>query len=368
MTALVLAGCLGTALLAGCGSEKSTSTSSTETSSTEETETTESTESTETATTSSGETRELTLSIGNPEGSDNWEKYSAFTDAVEELSGGTLTVKIYASGTLASDQEALQALMDGTVDFAHVTPAAASGTIADVGVLDLPGVFTYKSVDDDTSLKEFEAAVHDTLDSIYADYGVKYLAMNQPCQAVIVMNDELVTEPEDLQNKAMRTSGQWLGRLLESWGASATSLDMSDLTTALERNTVQGTLTAYGVVGSNKLYEVAPYLTYFNTTNNVASLIMCGDTWDSLTEEEQGWIEEAAQEFMDAGPEIGEKFYNQYREEFEEGGAEIYDLSEEEEAAFFENMDELYDEIEANCTDKGLELIDEIEEFNANQN
>lgn len=347
-------------MLAGCGqsSETSGSTASDTSSSAEEETEAASTE-------SSGETRELTLSIGNPEGSDNWEKYSVFADAVNELSGGTLTVKIYASGTLATDQEALQALMDGTVDFAHVTPSTASGTIPDVAILDMPGVFTYESVDDETSLIEFEDTLHDTLDSIYADYGVKYLAMNQACQAVIITTDEQVTSPDDLQGKAMRTSGQWLGTLLESWGSSATSMDMSDLTTGLERNMVQGTLTAYGVVGSNKLYEVAPYITYFNTCNNVASLLMSGDTWDSLTEEQQGWIEEAAEVFMEGGPAIGQEFYEKYRTEFEENGASIYDLSEDEEAAFFEGNSEIYDQIAENCTDKGLELIELIEAYNA---
>lgn len=348
----VLVACLGAVCLAGCTSAENNQPAA---DSSKEQETSK----------SSGDSRELTLSMGNPEGSDNWEKYSVFADAVNELSGGTLTVKIYASGTLATDQEALQALMDGTVDIAHVTPSAASGTIPDIAVLDVPGVFSYESVDDATSLIEFEAELHDTLDSIYADYNLKYLAMNQPCQAVIISTDEQITSPDDMKGKAMRTSGQWLGTLLESWGASATSLDMSDLTSGLERNMVQGTLTAYGVVGSNKLYEVAPYITYFSTTNNVASMIMSGDTWNSLTEEQQGYITEASKVFLEGGPAVGQKFYEEYRTEFEENGASIYDLSETEEAAFFENIDELYDQISANCTDKGLELIDKINAYNA---
>ena len=309
--------------------------------------------------------RELSLSIGNPEGSDNYYKYKAFADKVGEVSGGALTVKIYASGTLATDQEALEALMSGTVDFAHLTPAVAGGTIKDVAAMDLPGVFSYESQDDMTSFIEFEAKLHDTLDSIYADYNLKYLATNQSCQAVIIANDVQVKSPADLKGKAYRTSGQYLGKLLESWGASATSMDMSDLTTAFERNMIQGTLTAYGVVGSNKLYEVAPYVTYMNTTNSVASLIMNGDTWNSLSEEEQGWIEEAAAYYLEEGQKVGQQYYTQYRQEFEDGGASIYDLTPEEEAEFLAGTDAIFDEIEAGCTEKGVELINLIKEWNA---
>lgn len=313
------------------------------------------------------ESRELSLSIGNPEGSDNWDKYSAFVDAVNELSDGTLTVKIYASGTLATDQDALQALIDGTVDIAHVIPSAAAGTIPDISVLDLPGVFTYKSVDDAESLIDFESALHDTLDSIYADYGLKYLAMNQATQAALICNEKQITKPEDCQGMAFRTSGQNLGKVLEAWGASATTLDMSDLTSALERNMIQGTLTAYGVVGSNKLYEVAPYITYFKTTNNVASMIMSGATWDSLTEEQQGWITEASKVFMEKGPAIGASYYEKYRSEFEENGAYVYDLSEEEEAAFLEPVNDIYEQLKETSSEKGIQLIEQIEEWNAKQ-
>lgn len=313
----------------------------------------------------SGESRELSISIGNPEGSDNYYKYKAFADALEEVSGGELTCKIYASGTLATDKEAVEALMSGTVDIAHVTPSTAGAVIKDVAAMDLPGVFSYESTDDVESFLKFEEKLHDTLDSIYAAYNLKYLAMNQSCQAVIVSNDVLVKSPADLKGKAYRTSGQYLGKLFESWGASATSLDMSDLTSALERNMVQGTLTAYGVVGSFKLYEVAPNITFMNTTNSVASMIMSGDTWNSLTEEQQGWVEEASKTYLAEGQKIGQEYLEKYTQDFIDGGANIYYLTEEEEAEFLDDVDPIFDEIEAGCTEKGVELISMIKEWNA---
>ena len=313
----------------------------------------------------SGEARELTISIGNPEGSDNYYKYQAFADALAEVSGGQLTAKVYASGTLATDSEALEALTSGTVDIAHLTPSTACSMIPDVAAMDLPGVFSYEDTEDTTTFIEFEAALHDTLDSIYSDYNLKYLALNQSCQAVIVSNEKLVKSPADLEGKAYRSAGQYLGRLFELWGASATTMDMGDLTTGLERNMVQGTLTAYGVVGSFKLYEVAPYVTFFNTTNSVASMVMAGDTWNSLSAEEQAWVEEASKIYLTEGQKIGQEYLEKYTQQFYDGNAEVYYLTEAEEAAFLDDVDTIFEEISKNCTDKGLKLIDLIKDWNA---
>lgn len=227
----------------------------------------------------------LTMSIGNGVKSDNYAKYSAFCDKVAELSGGSIIIELFPGGTLASDAEALTAVMNGDVDFCHLTTGAALKAIKDLAVLEVPGAFGYKDENDTTSFIEFEAKLHDTVESIFADYGIKYIAFNASAQAVIVCNSGQITKPSDMEGLTMRTSGTWLGQMLESWGAATVSMGIGDLATGLERDTVSGTLTAYGACTGNKLYEVAPYVTYMSQVNGISSLVMNMDAWNSLTAE-----------------------------------------------------------------------------------
>ena len=307
----------------------------------------------------------LTMSIGNGVKSDNFQKYSAFCDKVAELSGGSLIIELYPGGTLASDADALTAVMSGDVDFCHLTAGAALKAIKDLAVLEVPGAFGYKGDDDTTSFIEFEAKLHDTVESIFADYGIKYIAFNASAQAVIVCNSKQITTPADMQGLTMRTSGTWLGQMLESWGAATVSMGIGDLATGLERNTVSGTLTAYGACTGNKLYEVAPYVTYMSQVNGVSSLVMNMDTWNSLTAEQQGWLDEAAEHYMQFGQEYMAEYYAQAAEEMEAGGATLYYLSADEEAAFMACTEQLYASMKETCTDKGIKLIELVEEWNA---
>lgn len=307
----------------------------------------------------------LTMSIGNGAKSDNFFKYSAFCDKVAELSGGSIIIELFPGGTLASDAEALTAVMNGDVDFCHLTAGAALKAIKDLAVLEVPGAFGYKGQGDTTSFIEFEAKLHDTVESIFADYGIKYIAFNASAQAVIVCNSKQITTPEDMQGMTMRTSGTWLGQMLESWGAATVSMGIGDLATGLERDTVSGTLTAYGACTGNKLYEVAPYVTYMSQVNGVSSLVMNKGVWDSLTAEQQGWLDEAAKHYLEFGQEYMADYYDKAAAEMEAGGATLYYLSEEEEAAFLQCTEKLYEDMKATCTEKGVKLIELVQEWNA---
>lgn len=307
----------------------------------------------------------LTMSIGNGVKSDNFAKYSAFCDKVAELSGGTLIIELFPGGTLASDAEALTAVMSGDIDFCHLTAGAALKAIKDLAVLEVPGAFGYKGEGDTTSFIEFEAKLHDTVESIFADYGIKYIAFNASAQAVIVCNSKQITQPSDMAGLTMRTSGTWLGQMLESWGAATVSMGIGDLATGLERNTVSGTLTAYGACTGNKLYEVAPYVTYMSQVNGVSSLVMNMDVWNSLTEEQQGWLDEAAKHYMEFGQQYMSEYYAKAAAEMEAGGATLYYLTPEEEAAFLACTEELYVAMRETCTEKGIALIELVEEWNA---
>ena len=94
-------------------------------------------------------------------------------------------------------------------------------------------------------------------------------------------------------------------------------------------------------------------------------MVMAGDTWNSLSAEEQAWVEEASKIYLTEGQKIGQEYLEKYTQQFYDGNAEVYYLTEAEEAAFLDDVDTIFEEISKNCTDKGLKLIDLIKDWNA---
>ena len=64
-----------------------------------------------------------------------------FAQLVNQKSGGKLTVKLFAGGTLGSDMQMVSSLQGGTVDLSVMVPGSLTGVSKDFGVYDLPFLF-----------------------------------------------------------------------------------------------------------------------------------------------------------------------------------------------------------------------------------
>jgi TRAP-type C4-dicarboxylate transport system substrate-binding protein len=284
---------------------------------------------------------------------------NAFCEALQEVSGGAVVVDQLVGGALLSDTETLDGVMDGTVDFVHNMVNYASGTIADVSPLCVPG---YYAGDDYLG---FAADVQTVLEDIYADYNIKYLGSNYQGTATLVCTEKQIKSPDDMKGLAFRSSGTWLGKAIEAWGASATTIALADLTTALERNTVQGSYNGWVITGPFALYEVAPYVTFTSIAESFAGLLMNMDTWEEMSDQQKAWVEEARDIYVQKSYDIGMGLFDQYYKTMEDAGTNLYTLTPEEEKAFTDMSTSLYDEIAGSCTSKGLALIDALNQMNA---
>ena len=305
------------------------------------------------------EVEEITLKLahGLPQAGMTGQQYNSFCEFVEELSGGKMKVEQLVGGSLLSDTETLDAVMEGQIDFVHNMVSYASGTIGDLALLEVPGYY----VGDDWL--GFAQAAQEPLEEIYAAYNIKYLAANYQGTTTFVATKNQITNPDDMNGLAFRTSGTWLGKAMENWGASATTIGLSDLTTALERGTVDGTYTGWTITGAFKLYEVSSHVTFTSISEGYAGLLMSMDTWNDLSPAQQAIIEEAAQMYLQEAYTIGMGFRDQYYSDMEAYGTDLYTLSSDEEKAFTDLSTPLFDEIEPNLSDTGKALLDVIKSY-----
>ena len=287
--------------------------------------------------------------------------YHEFCVIVEELSGGKMKIEEKIGGTLVTDTETFDALLDGTVDFIHSMGSYVSGVVKDLSPLTIAG---YYGGDDWPS---FAYGTKDLVGKIYADYGVKYLGALYQGTSVIACSAKQIKQPSDVAGLAFRASGEWVSKTVEAWGGAASNIALPQLADAFSKNTVEGVVTGWTIIGGWGIYEVAKYLTTTDICEGFAALLMNGDKWNSLNADEQALLNYAGERFIDRNYELTiEECGNYLDRVVSEGLNELYQLPPDVNQQFIEIAYSLYPVMEAGGTlgSKGLELIQMLKQFN----
>ncbi len=286
-------------------------------------------------------------------------QYHAFAEAVKELSGGKMIVEEKVGGTLVTDTETLDAVMMGTVDFIHSMGSYVTGTIPNIAPLTIYG---YYAGDD---WFEFADAVRDKVGEIYGEFGIHFVGSLYQDTTVIVCTEKQIKTPADMNGLFFRASGTWVSKVIQVWGATPTTIGLADLTTAFERNTVQGTSTGWNIAVPFALYEVAPYMTFTDIQEGFAALLMNGEKWDSLNDDEKAIITQAGKMFEQSSVDIALELREGYRQTVEDFGNNTYQLTPEEQKQFTDLSAGVFDEAAQECTQLGLDLIQILKDLSA---
>ena len=216
----------------------------------------------------------------------------AFKEAVEALSGGSLTCNVYADGTGSSSEGELDDLktgsMMGGMDIAYLSfPTLSTQAGLEWMAMVNSGYFWANYEHMTNTLNDSEIGTQ-----IFAEIQEKtglvpMCAMYLGSRCINTRAKE-INSYADMAGVMLRMPGseawQNLGRAL---GAEPTSIAFSELYTALSTGACDAQDNPLPSDISAKFYEVAPYIAI--TNHVVDSIIPCinGDTWNTLTEAQQ---------------------------------------------------------------------------------
>ena len=299
------------------------------------------------------------LGHGMAETSQVGMQYHEFALAVAELSGGKMKVEERIAGSLVVDTETFDAILNGTIDFAHSMGSYISGTVRDLSPLTIAG---YYGGDDWMS---FQRDTHDLLTEIYAEYGIKYVGALFQGNSVIACTAKQIKQPSDVVGMTFRASGIWVAKTVDAWGAAAVNVGLPDLADSFSKKTVQGVATGMNIIVPFKIYEVCKYLSLTGISEGFAALIMNADTWKSLNADEQALIMEAGRIFVQKAYDIAISNNQVYEDTVNKAGLnEVYKLSDAEQQEFINRAYSLFDQIAAEVGDKGMQLINLLKRIN----
>lgn len=249
-----------------------------------------------------GESIKLTWSEVNGEDYGATVGAKEFAKKIEELSGGQITVELYLNGTLGNEKESMQGIQMGTLDIFRGNASSLSNYGADkISLTGLP--FLFKDMEQfekmaGSSLGQELLASVDEADCGYVALGWltegprhmfitenTYKKLGNPTEFSLgLMNGLKMRVPEtDLMVNTMT-----------ALKASATPIAYSELYTSLQSGVVDGAENDVINYMANSYNEVAPYFIPDAHTFGCGVILMNKDKWNSMTEQQQGWMKEAA--------------------------------------------------------------------------
>ncbi len=284
--------------------------------------------------------RELTFGMQDNEVSNVFKGAQAFGEKLEELSGGELTVNLFPSGTLGDFKAMVAQLQAGELDMVITGYPDMSYVISELKLVGAPYV-----VDDFAHLEEIvDGPWGQEMDAKFGEQGVEMLDLwyygtrqttaNKPIESI-----------DDMKGLRMRTPNvPFLIAYAENVGATPAPVAFQEVYLALQTNQVDAQENPLPTIDAMKFYEVQDHVAMTNHFVASAAILMSNGTWESLSEEEQGWVREA----IEAGGEVSDEMTVKAEEDliatFEERGLTI---TRPDLAPFREAMQPYYDELEA---------------------
>jgi TRAP-type transport system periplasmic protein len=218
-----------------------------------------------------------------------------FADKLQELSKGTLLIDQFPGAQLGQEPQVLQKLRTGDIDFA-ITSTANSATVQpESGVFSIHFVFRSedhlkKALADPAVVAEFREMMNSKVEWAHT------LALGTMGFRDIYGKRE-IHRLDDLKNVKVRVQATATeDTMFPAYGAQTIHMPFGDVYTSLQTGVVEAAENGINVYQMNKHYEVAPImsLTEHEANNNV--VWVSDKVWNSLTDEQKGWVQAAADE------------------------------------------------------------------------
>ena len=226
---------------------------------------------------------------------------NVFSDKLKELSKGTMLIDQYPGAQLGQEPQVLQLVKSGDIEFCISASANAATLSPQAGVMSLHFLFRsedhlVKAVADPAVVKAVREMIDDTVQ------GAHVLAVTTLGLRSIYSKRE-VKKIEDIKGMKVRVQATPTeDTMFPAYGAQTVHMPFGNVYTSLQTGVVDAAENGVNVYLVNKHYEVAPVLSMTEHEANNSLIWISDKTWSSLTAEQKGWVQAAADEVAKVQP------------------------------------------------------------------
>jgi len=260
---------------------------------------------------------------------------------LETLSGGTMTIDIYPSSVLGSEEQCIEQLQNGSLAMTKTSAGALEGFVPEMAIFGLPYLFR----DEAHFWQVLGGDIgRDLLEKGQAKF-LLGLCFYDAGSRNFYTKDRPIKTPEDLAKMKIRVMNSATAMdMVEAFGASPTPISSGELYTALAQGTVDGAENNLPTFTSNKHYEVCKHFTLDGHSRVPDMLLMGTKAWNQLSEQQQQWLSQAAEASATFQRELWAEETLAARELAESEGVTIYDVKA---ADFAARVKQMHDEVES---------------------
>lgn len=254
-----------------------------------------------------------------------------FAELVEERTEGRIRILVQAEGVMGTENEVIQQMQYGGIDFARVSLSQLAEYVPSLNVLQMPYLYT----DSEHMWRVLDGAVGDAfLDEVEGDDLVG-LSWYDAGARNFYSSSRPISCLEDFAGMKIRVQeSELMADMVEALGAEAVPLGYAEVYSSLERGIVDGAENNWPSYESMNHYEVARYYTVDEHTRVPEMQICSRYTWEKLSKEDREILAQCAKESSLYEREVWTSREEEARERVIAGGVEEVELSVEEKKRF----------------------------------
>jgi tripartite ATP-independent transporter DctP family solute receptor len=245
-----------------------------------------------------------------------------FADKLKALSKGTMLIDQYPGAQLGQEPQVLQLVKAGDVEFCISSSANAATLSPQAGVMSMHFLFRseahlIKAIADPEVAKAVKAMIADTVQ------GARVIALATLGLRSMYSKRE-IKKIEDVKGLKVRVQATPTeDTMFPAYGAQIVHMPFGSVYTSLQTGVVDVAENGVNVYLANKHYEVAPVLSMTEHEANNSLVWISDKLWSSLTPEQQGWVQAAADEVNRSEPARAIDLEHQSQQKLQSIGVKI---------------------------------------------
>jgi tripartite ATP-independent transporter DctP family solute receptor len=265
-----------------------------------------------------------------------------FADKLKEVSKGTMIIDQYPGAQLGQEPQVLQLVKAGDVEFCISSSANAATLSPQAGVMSMHFLFRseahlVKAMADPEVAQAVKAMISETVQ------GARVIALATLGLRSMYSKREIksIADIKGLKVRVQATPTEDV--TFPAYGAQIVHMPFGSVYTSLQTGVVDVGENGVNVYLANKHYEVAPVLSMTEHEANNSLVWVSDKLWNSLTGEQQGWVQAAADEVNRTQPAKAIELEHQSQDKLKSMGVKV--VADVDKSGFIAVADPLLDKL-----------------------
>lgn len=242
-------------------------------------------------------------------------------ERLAEKSGGRMRVDIYPSGQLGAERDLIELLQIGSLAMTKVSTAPLETFVPEMKIFGIPYIFR----NDEHRWKVLNSDLGKKLLLDTQAYLVRGMCYYDAGSRSFYTKKKPILAPSDLNGMKIRVMKSITStEMVKSLGGSPTPIPWGELYTALQQGVVDGAENNPPSFYLSGHFEVCKYYSMDEHTSVPDILLMSTVVWNSLTAQEQQWVQEAVDESVIYQRKVWKEAEEEALREVQAGGVEIF--------------------------------------------